>query len=49
MGCNPEEERWIWLSFDPVNKIILTAHLGDMTQKSSDEVVKQTSKVINEK
>jgi IS1 family transposase len=41
MGCKPEEERWVWLSFDPKNKIILAAHLGDMTQKSSDEIVKQ--------
>ncbi|MDR2461811.1 MAG: hypothetical protein LBD05_01240 [Mycoplasmataceae bacterium] len=48
MGCNPEKERWVWLSFDPKNKIILAAHLGDMTQKSSDEIIKQTSQVINE-
>jgi hypothetical protein len=47
MGCKPEEERWVWLSFDPENKIILAANLGDMTQKSSDEIVKQTSEVIN--
>jgi hypothetical protein len=33
MGCKPEEERWVYLSFDPKNKIILAARLGDMTHK----------------
>ncbi|KZX16801.1 hypothetical protein MBCUT_05200 [Methanobrevibacter cuticularis] len=43
MGCKSEEERWVWLSFDPKHKIILATHIGDMVQKSSDEVIKQTS------
>jgi hypothetical protein len=29
MGCKKEEERWVWLSFDPKHKIILPAHLGE--------------------
>jgi hypothetical protein len=33
MGCRPEEERWVWLSFDPENKIILAAHLGGYDPK----------------
>jgi IS1 family transposase len=48
MDCQSENERWVWLSFDPKNKIILAAHLGDMTQKAANEVVKQTCDRINE-
>jgi hypothetical protein len=40
MGCDPEEERWVWVSFATAHRIILSAHAGDMTQKSADEVVK---------
>jgi hypothetical protein len=33
----------------PKNKIILAAHLGDMTQKAANEVVKQTYDRIKRK
>ena len=48
MGCQSEEERWVWLSFATEHRLILSAHLGDMTQKAANEVVKQTCDRINE-
>jgi hypothetical protein len=48
MDWESEDERWIWLSFAPEHKLILSAHLGNMTQKAADEVVKQTYDKINE-
>ena len=48
MDCQSEEERWIWLSFATEHRLILSAHLGDMTQKAANEVVKQTCDRINE-
>jgi len=36
------------MSFEPNHKIILGLHLGDMSQKSSNEIIKQTAKVIDE-
>jgi len=48
MDCASEDERWVWLSFAPQHRLILAAHLGDMTQKSADEVVKQRCNRINE-
>ena len=48
MDYSSEDERWAWISFAPQNRLILVAHHGDMTQKSADEVVKQTCNRINE-
>ena len=40
MDCECKDERWIWLSFAPEHRLILSAYAGDMTQKSADEVCK---------
>ena len=48
MGCESTNERWVWLSFATKHRLILSAHLGDLTQKSADQVVKQTCDRINE-
>lgn len=41
MECQSENERWIWLSFATEHRLILSAYVGDMTQKASDMVVKR--------
>jgi len=43
-----EEERWIWLSFNPTHRLILAVHAGSMTQESADIIVQKTGKTINE-
>ena len=48
MDCQSENERWVWLSFEKEHRLILSAHLGDMTQKAANQVVKQTCDRINE-
>lgn len=48
MGYEPEEERWIWLSFNPAHRIILAVHAGSMTQESADSIIKKTGERINE-
>jgi IS1 family transposase len=48
MDCGADDERWIWLSIAPKHRLILSAHVGDMTQKAANEVVKETCERINE-
>jgi IS1 family transposase len=48
MDCESEDERWIWVSFATEHRLILSAFLGDMTQKAANKVVKQTCDRINE-
>ena len=48
MDCSSEDERWTWLSFATEHRLIISAYVGDMTQKAADEVVKQTRDRINE-
>jgi len=48
MDCQSEDERWIWVSFATEHRLILSAQLGDMTQRAADEVVNQTCDRINE-
>jgi IS1 family transposase len=48
MSCESEDERWIWLSFATEHRLILSVHVGDMTQRAANEVVKQTCDRINE-
>ena len=48
MEHDPEEERWIWLSFNPKHQLILAIHAGSMTQESANIIVQKTGKRINE-
>jgi hypothetical protein len=45
MDCESENERWVCLSFNKEHILILSAHLGDMTQKSANTVVKETGDI----
>lgn len=44
----PEEERWIWLSFNPTHRLIIAVYAGPMTQESADIIVQKTGERINE-
>jgi len=35
MECSGENERWIWLSFTPEHRLILSSKVGNMTQESA--------------
>jgi len=48
MEHESEDERWIWLSFNPTHRLILAIHAGSMTQESADVIVKKTGERINE-
>jgi len=41
LGCQPEEEIWVMAKLcKHEHRLILSAHIGDMTQKSANKVVK---------
>ncbi len=43
-----EEERWIWLSFNPTHSLILAVHAAPMTPESADTIVQKIGEIINE-